>query len=102
MAFGEVPRGGAHRKTGRQSIHDGYIEFIDHEDFGRESREVLSLNISGEARCMFVTKPHGITVPNDVSPQYDALPRDVSPQNVETLVPVIELLIIRRLKARSA
>ena len=51
---------------------------------------------------MRINKPYRLAMPNHVGPEHHALPGDVSPQDIESLVPVIELLIIRRLKARSA
>jgi hypothetical protein len=50
---------------------------------------------------MSVTDSHRVAMANDMRPQNDALPGDVSPQNVESLVPVVELLIISCLKARA-
>jgi hypothetical protein len=50
---------------------------------------------------MSVTDSHHVAMANHMRPQNDALPGDVSPQNVESLVPVVELLIISRLEARA-
>ena len=51
-------------------------------------------------RCL--RRPASLAPANEVRPERDLGARDVAPEDIRALVPVVERLIIRALKARAA
>ena len=64
--------------------------------------QVLLSQLSRESRRVLIHHPHRIAMANDVRPQHHVFPSDVAPQDIESFMPVIELLVIGRLKTGAA
>jgi hypothetical protein len=82
------------------------VDLVEHERLVGETMMILSMQAISEGRGSLAVDRRGRidsgAMADDVSPQRDIRAGDISPQNVQAFVPIVELIVIAAFEAGAA